>query len=248
MSRSWNCPWMSPHTVTGELTGCTLLSSTSSSLTYPHRDSSSDSSSGSHCLICACGTWVWSRERSANGSGIGEGARCGVSRVRDGMPGRQIWEGAPLKKNPGRASGGRGRHARRGWPRGGSHLGDPSVQIEPFPHDGKSLALFPLPRRRARLRWRCEEPGTEALTAISRSRHSNNGPTGWSFAAGRPAQHPAHGQRHGSGQHRRAGCARASDAVHRCVRPGRVRPRPHLLRRRVRLPRQRPTFPSLTSH
>jgi hypothetical protein len=31
------------------------------------------------------------------------------------------------------------------------------------------------------------------------------------------------------------------------VRPGRVRPRPHLLRRRVRLPRQRPTFPSLTA-
>eukprot|EP00982_Pelagococcus_subviridis_P015933 31439-Pelagococcus_subviridis.AAC.30 len=49
--RSWNCPWMSPHTVTGEHTGCTLLSSTRTSLTYAHSASSSASSSGSHCLI-----------------------------------------------------------------------------------------------------------------------------------------------------------------------------------------------------
>jgi len=44
-------PWMSPHTVTGLLTGCTLDSSTSTSFTYPHSASSSHSSKGSHCLI-----------------------------------------------------------------------------------------------------------------------------------------------------------------------------------------------------
>ncbi len=33
-TRSWNCPWMSPQTVTGHFTGCTLDSSTKISRAY----------------------------------------------------------------------------------------------------------------------------------------------------------------------------------------------------------------------
>ena len=35
--RSWNCPWMSPQMITGDLTGYTLLSSIKISLIFSHR-------------------------------------------------------------------------------------------------------------------------------------------------------------------------------------------------------------------
>ena len=47
-SRSENCPWMSPHTVTGVDTGCTLLSSPSTSFTMSH--SAWNARSGRKCI------------------------------------------------------------------------------------------------------------------------------------------------------------------------------------------------------